>query len=78
MKSFLRAASLVALSIGFLSACSDEPGTIAKNSKRPDIAPYMGADNGFMVKGWKPGDQASWNAEITKRNQLQSEYSRIK
>ncbi|MEN9945273.1 MAG: hypothetical protein RLY18_1231, partial [Pseudomonadota bacterium] len=46
--------------------------------KRPDIAPYMGADNGFMAKGWKPGDQASWNAEITKRNQLQSEYSRIK
>ena len=43
-----------------------------------DIAPYMGADNGFMAKGWKPGDQASWNAEITKRNQLQSEYSRIK
>lgn len=47
-------------------------------SKRPDIAPYMGADNGFMAKGWKPGDQASWNAEITKRNQYQSEYSRIK
>ena len=39
---------------------------------------YMVADNGFMAKGWKPGDQASWSAEITKRNQSQSEYSRIK
>ncbi|MDP3620669.1 MAG: hypothetical protein Q8R65_01955 [Polynucleobacter sp.] len=78
MKSFLRAASLVALSIGFLSACSDEPGTIAKNSKRPDIAPYMGADNGFMVKGWTPGNAQSWQEEINKRNQNQSEYSRIK
>jgi hypothetical protein len=29
---------------------------LALNSKRPDIAPFMGADNGFMVKGWKPGD----------------------
>jgi len=60
-----------------LAGCNEaNVGTSA--SKRPDMAPYMGADNGFMAKGWKPGDQASWNAEITKRNQLQSEYSRIK
>jgi major membrane immunogen (membrane-anchored lipoprotein) len=65
--------SLVAASL--LVGCN-ESGMSA--SKRPDVAPYMGADNGFMVKGWKPGDQASWSAEITKRNQSQSEYSRIK
>ena len=60
-----------------LAGCNEaNVGTSA--SKRPDMAPYRGADNGFMAKGWKPGDQASWNAEITKRNQLQSEYSRIK
>jgi len=67
----------VLVSAVMLVGCSEaNVGTSA--SKRPDIAPYMGADNGFMAKGWKPGDQASWNAEITKRNQLQSEYSRIK
>ena len=65
--------SLVAASL--LVGCN-ESGMGA--SKRPDVAPYMGADNGFMAKGWKPGDQASWSAEITKRNQSQSEYSRIK
>ncbi len=71
-----RTSALVAATV-LLTGCNEaNVGTSA--SKRPDIAPYMGADNGFMAKGWKPGDQASWNAEITKRNQLQSEYSRIK
>lgn len=78
MKSFLRTVSIVAVALGLLSACSDEPGTIAKNSKRPDIAPFMGANNGFMVKGWTPGNAQSWQEEINKRNQYQSEYSRIK
>jgi len=41
--------SLVAASL--LVGCN-ESGMSA--SKRPDIAPYMGADNGFMAKGWKP------------------------
>jgi hypothetical protein len=61
-----------------LAACSEPPEIAAKAAKRPDMAPYMGADNGFMTKGWKPGDQASWTEAINKRNQAQSEYSRAK
>jgi hypothetical protein len=38
----------------------------------------MGADNGFVVKGWKQGDAISWQEEINKRNRQQSEYSKIK
>ena len=62
----------------FLVACSEPPEIAAKAAKRPDVAPYMGADNGFMTKGWTPGDQASWAEAINKRNQRQSEYSRVK
>ena len=76
--STFRTVTAALLALGFLSACNNEPGTLALNSKRPDIAPYMGADNGFMTKGWTPGDQASWTEAINKRNQKQSEYSRAK
>ena len=62
----------------FLLACSEPPEIAAKAAKRPDVAPYMGADNGFMTKGWTPGEQASWAEAINKRNQKQSEYSRAK
>ena len=61
-----------------LVACSEPPEIAAKAAKRPDVAPYMGADNGFMTKGWTPGEQASWAEAINKRNQKQSEYSRAK
>lgn len=35
----------------FLVACSEPPEIAVKAAKRPDVAPYMGADNGFMTKG---------------------------
>lgn len=59
-----------------LTACSEPPEIAAKAAKRPDVAPYMGADNGFMTTGWAPGNQVSWTEAINKRNQNQSEYSR--
>ena len=61
-----------------LVACSEPPEIAAKAAKRPDVAPYMGADNGFMTKGWKSGEQVSWTEAINKRNQGQTEYSRVK
>ena len=61
-----------------LAACSEPPVIAATASKRPDVAPYMGADNGFMTKGWTPGDRGSWMEAINKRNQTQSEYLRVK
>jgi len=61
-----------------LAACSEPPEVAAKAANRPDVAPYVGADNGFMTKGWKPGEQVSWTEAINKRNQGQTEYSRVK
>ena len=77
MKASLKLAVLVSVALGLLSACKDEEQGF-KASKRPDVAPYMGADNGFMTKGWTPGNQESWTEAINKRNQSQSEYSRVK
>jgi len=62
----------------FLVACSEPPEIAAKAAKRPDVAPYMGADNGFMTKNWTPKNQPSWTESVDKRTQGQNEYSRIK
>ena len=74
----LKALSFCVASLVLLSACSEPPEIAAKAAKRPDVAPYMGADNGFMTKNWTPGKQTSWTESIDKRNQGQNEYSRIK
>ena len=77
MKASLKLVVLVSVALGLLSACKDEEQGF-KASKRPDVAPYMGANDGFMAIGWTPGNQVSWTQEINKRNQHQTEYSRIK
>jgi hypothetical protein len=61
-----------------LAACSEPPEIAAKVAKRPDVAPYMGADNGFMTKNWTPKNQPSWTESVDKRTQGQNEYSRVK
>jgi hypothetical protein len=61
-----------------LAACSEPPEIAAKAAKRPDVAPYMGADNSFMTKNWAPKNQASWTESVDKRTQGQNEYSRVK
>jgi hypothetical protein len=61
-----------------LAACSEPPEITAKVAKRPDVAPYMGADNGFMTKNWTPKNVASWTESVDKRTQGQNEYSRVK
>ena len=78
MKLKLRTLGLCLAAISLLAACSEPPEIAAKVAKRPDVAPYMGANNGFMTKGWTPGNQASWTESIDKRTQNQNEYSRVK
>ncbi|MCV2366847.1 hypothetical protein [Roseateles oligotrophus] len=34
------------------------------------------ANPGFKAAGWAPGDRASWEAQIRRRNQAQNDYSR--
>ena len=78
MKKYFRTLGLCIAASALLGACSEPPEIAAKAAKRPDVAPYMGANNGFMTKNWTPGNQVSWTESIDKRNQGQNEYSRIK
>ena len=77
MKAYFKFLGLCIAAV-LLTACSEPPEIAAKAAKRPDVAPYMGANNGFVTKGWTPGNQASWTESIDKRTQGQNEYSRIK
>ena len=82
------AASVLALlgTAALLSACGEKPQTNAEGVKH-DAAPWSGTSNGtqkegggtsFTAQGWKPGDKASWEAELKTRAQNgQNEYNRM-
>ena len=78
MKFNFKALGLCFAAATLLAACSEPPEIAAKAAKRPDVAPDMGADNGFMTKNWTPKNQASWTESVDVRTQGQNEYSRVK
>ena len=75
MKLTFKTLGLCFAAVALLAACSEPPEIAAKKAKRPDVAPYMGANNGFVTKDWTPGDKLSWQEAINKRNQNQTEYT---
>ncbi len=73
MKRTLTAAVLSATAL-LLAACGDKPQTAG--TKKADAAPWEGATAAYTDKGWKAGDQASWESQIRNRAQSQNEYAR--
>jgi hypothetical protein len=60
-----------------LAACGEKPQTagLGKN----DVAPFQGAQNGFVAAGWKAGDKTSWEQGLKARGQnTQNEYNKTK
>lgn len=65
----------VLVALAGLSACGEKPQTLG--GVKSDVAPYHGADNQFVVHGWKPGDKNSWEQALRARGQnSQNEYSK--
>lgn len=61
--------------LAFVAACGEKPQTGA--AIRSDAAPYAGTGSNFTQPGWKPGDKASWEAQLKARQQYgQNEYTR--
>ena len=71
MKHVLWILALTAL----LSACGEKQQTLGANKK--DATPYSGTGKAFVEAGWKPGDKASWEAQLKARTQNgQNDYSK--
>jgi len=74
----VRAAAVVLMliaAIGF-AGCGEKVQTIPVGSeKKADTQVWQTQDSRFLAPGWTPGDQASWNAQITNRAQGQNDYA---
>ena len=67
-------ASALCLSV-VLSACGDKPQSMG--GSRADTAAFQGAENRYVLPGWKAGDRASWEQSLKTRAQTtQNEYTK--
>jgi hypothetical protein len=61
-----------------LAGCGEVDQSLSKSSAKADAHAYQGAHNPYVVKGWTPGDKASWESQMRTRSLTQNEYNRIK
>lgn len=71
----LAVASAVLLGIAGCVGGSSRSGAPSSKSAREPA--WDGAGNAFVAPGWKPGDKASWQQQMTRRAQSQNEYLRV-
>jgi hypothetical protein len=58
-----------------LAACGAKSDQgVAKRAEQPS---WDAAADPFVVTGWKSGDKASWQEQMTARAQNQNEYLRV-
>jgi hypothetical protein len=57
-----------------LSACGEVDQSKSAGRHLPDVEPWQGAKNAFVVQGWQAGDKSSWEKQIHTRQQNQNEY----
>src|SRR5688500_18891794 len=70
--------TLVLLSVMMLSACGDkDQPQAASTSSKFDGKPWQDTKNPYVVKGWSPGDKASWEGQLRTRAQVQNEYVKV-
>jgi len=62
------------MAVSLLGACGETPQTLTP--RKADTAVYSGTTDSQMAAGWKPGDAATWEAQMKARAQNQNEYSR--
>lgn len=59
-----------------LAGCGEKPQSMG--GVKSDVAAFEGAQNPFVVPGWKAGDKTSWEQQLKTRTQnTQNEYMKI-
>ena len=74
MRRLLRVAVPLLPAVLVLGGCAERAQSVGSRAAQP---PWDAAANPFVVPGWKTGDQASWQQQMTKRAQNQNDYARV-
>ena len=74
----MRLALILAGCAALLAGCGEKDQIMSKDTTNPgDVAPWKGAKNAYVAPGWSPGDQKSWQKQLTTRGQAQNEYVKV-
>ena len=70
-----RLALLAVAAVVAVAGCGEKVQTIESGKRRSDTPAWQTKDQRFLAPGWSPGDENSWNAQMTQRAQGQNDYA---
>jgi hypothetical protein len=71
-----RLALLAAVAAVFVAGCGEKVQTIPPSTDRKSDSPvWQNKDQRFLAPGWSPGNESSWNSQITQRAQGQNDFA---
>ena len=73
----IRGTLALAMMAVLAAGCGDKAQEIGRTpAKKADTPAWEATQGAYTAEGWKPGDKASWEAQMRTRAQGQNEYSR--
>ncbi|MBV9891572.1 MAG: hypothetical protein JO090_11890 [Rhizobacter sp.] len=71
-----RCSLLAIAAVVFIAGCGEKVQTIPPAGERTSNTPvWQTKDQRFLAPGWTPGNEASWNSQMTQRAQGQNDYA---
>jgi hypothetical protein len=67
---------LGAAAVVLVAGCGEKVQTIpAGGDRKSDTPVWQTKDQRFLAPGWSPGNESSWNSQITQRAQGQNDFA---
>ncbi len=71
-----RCALLAVCAVVLVAACGEKVQTIPPSGERRSDTPvWQTKDQRSLAPGWTPGNESSWNSQITQRAQGQNDFA---
>ena len=66
---------LAAAAAVLVAGCGEKVQTIESGKRRSDTPVWQNKDQRYIAPGWSPGNESSWNSQITQRAQGQNDFA---
>jgi len=66
---------LTAAAVVLVAGCGEKVQTIESGKRKSDTPVWQTKDQRFLAPGWSPGNESSWNAQLTTRTQGQNDFA---
>jgi len=66
---------LAAAAVVLVAGCGEKVQTIEGGQRKSDTPVWQTKDQRYLAPGWSPGNESSWNSQMSQRAQGQNDFA---